>query len=107
MTQEKKIKIGPGVYAVGPLGQIVMTEEVRQSRIEHGLSVPARCCNKCGHAFEPVCIYDLTCPDCQKAHAERVAKITFTRQEYVDQLAAEEAEERDRQDEISFARDGH
>ena len=70
----------------------------------HATTTITRCCNTCGHAFKPVCIYDLTCPDCQKAHAERMAKITFTRQEYVDQLAAEEAEERDRQDEIRNAR---
>ena len=63
-----------------------------------------RCCIKCGQDFEPSCAYDLVCPECQQKH---MAKLVMTRQEYVDQLAAEEEEERDRQDEISFARYGH
>lgn len=60
-------------------------------------TIITRCCNTCGHAFEPSCAYDLVCPECQQAH---MAKLVMTRQEYVDQLAAEEAEERQRQEEI-------
>ena len=37
-----KRKIGPGVYTVGPLGEIEMDPEVIQSRHERGLPVPDR-----------------------------------------------------------------
>lgn len=36
----KRVKIGPGVWAVDPLGEIVVTEEVRRQYIEAGLTPP-------------------------------------------------------------------
>ena len=37
----KARRIGPGVYAVGPLGEIEMEQWVIDDRVAHGLSAPA------------------------------------------------------------------
>jgi hypothetical protein len=42
----KRVKIGPGVWAVDPLGEIVVTEEVRRQYIEAGLTPPKLVDNK-------------------------------------------------------------
>lgn len=40
MSQKQRRKIGPGVYASGPLGEIEMEPEVVRWRLQHGLPVP-------------------------------------------------------------------
>ena len=42
MTTVKVRKIGPGVWAVGPLGEIEMDQATINSRRERGLTAPDR-----------------------------------------------------------------
>lgn len=51
----KKRKLGNGVWAVGPLGQIVLSPKERKSRLEHGLSVPYCCSHNLPEGCCKVC----------------------------------------------------